>query len=77
MTIRPTCVLLALALALPLAAQDLPPVTPRSVPTPPKIAGMKPGEAKQAVDTFATRMTWSIRGRSRLPKRPWTSFTRC
>jgi hypothetical protein len=62
MTIRPTCVLLALALAmaLPLAAQDLPPVTPRSVPPPPRIAGMKLGEAKQAVDTFATRMTVEI-----------------
>ena len=60
LAVRPTCVLLALALALPLAAQNLPPVTPRSVPIPPEIAGMTLSEAKHAVDTFATRMTTEI-----------------
>ena len=65
MTVRHTCVLLALALSL--AAQDLPAATPQResavprgpglapVPTPPGIAGMKLEEAKHAFDTFATR----------------------
>ncbi len=61
MLMRHTCVLLALATALPLAAQNkLPPVTPRSVPTPPRITDMKLDEAKQALDTFALRITAEI-----------------
>ena len=48
------------AIVFPLAAQELPPVTPRSVPSPPRIAGKNILEAKQAVDIFATRLTAEI-----------------